>query len=1187
MAAQISVFGQYISIEALLVLILSAAVFGYVVRELFFLFVVKSFYIWAGLFLAVGGFAVTAWSFPSDLPYRMRKQRKPFKQTFRHYAFTKSDNWSAEVTALTADLPKPFSLYPESFLISGAVDRLIEYVIRDFVLSWYKSVSPDPTFPAHVENSIRLALYQLINRAKQINWPDLIVTTMVPVFTEHFRKFTLADLAVREKSIGRNLSDGNEFQYAIALQYSQGLLHPALVPLKHYQYESYRKNWLRKLSSKLVPLLLGDTGTSNIVNNLTRDILACSLLFPILTMLSDPDYWNQLIVKTAGTTLQDRKKVEQLRQALNEHATLGRNSKFKVPKDLSSKNALELEKPSKLVLIGSEADKKEYEKFILNIQRCNSLNEVKKLRYEISQKLQSGIKDKAYNKRLSYLRKVADKQIAYLSKNPSLLADSTEGGLLNYDPRREYTLSDVFNDPICFQSFMEFMSLNKRKMLVQFWLTMNSLRNPLGDNNDEEYDPLDTSRDDAFDPLTSSAVSVSSMETNQINKKSTEQNDEHMRNPNLGALINENDIYQIYNAYFNKKMPYISDEAQTAVQKFVESPEKTPELLMQARKALVYTQNVVYKALTEEDLVNFKKSDVFLNFLASTQKGNLQESTIDSLQMDSISDYEEPTTRPNEKDVEDFEKVFDFIMSNKVNPNNMKDMKDAGESSSHRANSASKLVDLLEEKRGKRSGPAPLFEDSEGSDLSSESGGSDEMEFGVDDPSVLGDLHLAAPGDLGLIEAINILTKQIKDLYRQEQVLDPLLRKAELTNNVGNLRILRKSKASLEREIQRKELQRQQYIVQESDNSLYGRSNIMIRSYMTAQDSNGPFILYIIEVERYALDGSISAGWVVARRYSQFFQLHQLLQTMFPQVRKLPFPKKRVVLKFQQKSFVDARRIAFQKYLKSLLSMPDVCRSKAFRMFLSSETFSIDSVANTGKPGSSSGTSSGKLDSSAYIDGDSDSGVDDFVDVGEGNLSSDNISGTGNSFNSIGSGDGKKLEYSNLALEAEAEMSDLSNKPFIQPICDLFIQLFGFDRGNNWVRGRAVVVVVQQILGGTIERKLREAINGSLASEQTFAESLDKILESFWPSGASFMEAQALKAANVPERTGSEKMKCKHDARVIIHALIRDACVNIVGSTSSKYAAYHLFEMFQHEKLNAHLVYSLLDILIEQLFPEI
>jgi hypothetical protein len=35
------------------------------------------------------------------------------------------------------------------------------------------------------------------------------------------------------------------------------------------------------------------------------------------------------------------------------------------------------------------------------------------------------------------------------------------------------------------------------------------------------------------------------------------------------------------------------------------------------------------------------------------------------------------------------------------------------------------------------------------------------------------------------------------------------------------LRILRKSKASLQREIRRKELQRQQYIVQESDNSLY------------------------------------------------------------------------------------------------------------------------------------------------------------------------------------------------------------------------------------------------------------------------------------------------------------------------------------------------------------------------------
>src|SRR5690606_32351484 len=82
-----------------------------------------------------------------------------------------------------------------------------------------------------------------------------------------------------------------------------------------------------------------------------------------------------------------------------------------------------------------------------------------------------------------------------------------------------------------------------------------------------------------------------------------------------------------------------------------------------------------------------------------------------------------------------------------------------------------------------------------------------------DDPEDV--IHEAAPGDLGLAEAIATLTYDIEKLCTQEAVVDSLMKKAELTNNTVELRILRKSKSSLDREIRRKELQRQQYIVQE------------------------------------------------------------------------------------------------------------------------------------------------------------------------------------------------------------------------------------------------------------------------------------------------------------------------------------------------------------------------------------
>ena len=40
---------------------------------------------------------------------------------------------------------------------------------------------------------------------------------------------------------------------------------------------------------------------------------------------------------------------------------------------------------------------------------------------------------------------------------------------------------------------------------------------------------------------------------------------------------------------------------------------------------------------------------------------------------------------------------------------------------------------------------------------------------------------------------------------------------------------------------------------------------------------------------------------------------------------------------------------------------------------------------------------------------------------------------------------------------------------FTTPICDFFIELFDL-KENNWLRRQAIVVILQQFLGGTIER---------------------------------------------------------------------------------------------------------------------
>ena len=41
---------------------------------------------------------------------------------------------------------------------------------------------------------------------------------------------------------------------------------------------------------------------------------------------------------------------------------------------------------------------------------------------------------------------------------------------------------------------------------------------------------------------------------------------------------------------------------------------------------------------------------------------------------------------------------------------------------------------------------------------------------------------------------------------------------------------------------------------------------------------------------------------------------------------------------------------------------------------------------------------------------------------------------------------------------------------FTAPFCDLFVELFGLKAANNWLRRQAVLIILQQVLGGTIER---------------------------------------------------------------------------------------------------------------------
>ena len=460
----------------------------------------------------------------------------------------------------------------------------------------------------------------------------------------------------------------------------------------------------------------------------------------------------------------------------------------------------------------------------------------------------------------------------------------------------------------------------------------------------------------------------------------------------------------------------------------------------------------------------------------------------------------------------------------------------------------------------------------------------------------------AAPGDLGLAEAISALATDIERLVAQESVVDSLTRKAELTNNTAELRILGKSKSSLQREIRRKELQRQQYIVQEGDNSLYGKANVHIKSIMVGREDDGQeYALYVVEVTRQASEQTPTASWAVARRYSEFHELHQRLRRYYPIIRHLEFPRRRLVMKLQR-DFLEKRRLALQSYLRELLRLPAVCRSRDLRAFLSQRA--IGSMGDTSADGA-------QRDIISRIYSSVADGMDEFfgnipvldqLSVAGQNLisaatsqlntgttmtptSSIMAAATENESNLLSSSAEARAELLALDTSVPALSSSTSSleaaPPFVKPISDIFLETFSLNRGNSWLRGRAVVVVLHQLLGGTVERRTRDLAR-SLVTEENLLKYLNLAKDTFYPPEADGSPGQTLKR-EWPPRTPEQKAKSKREASVLLATLIPDLAGSVVGRSNAQEAGRKIFAMMNNGRLLGHLVFTIFDRVVDDI----
>ncbi|THH21219.1 hypothetical protein EW146_g282 [Bondarzewia mesenterica] len=1168
---------------------------------------------------------------------KKRRYVDPLPTAAQPLVFSTPAAWQAVLTRSQWSYKPPQTLppiYPESPVVSAAVNDILIMIVRDFVLTWYKEISSSPSFPTAVSSTLHASLERLLAKISTLDLSAIVVKRILPKITSHIEQFRDSEMALRGAGLERRLTQSEELDMLLASRYAGkggGKLHSAVDNLSSSFTKQAEETHLRQLVDTALPFILPERESrSKALRIVVREIVACSVMYPLMDMFADPDFWNRTIDSVAGAVIHQQRLISKVRNILE--AQLPRPPPRLVTPTVSSAEVITI-----------RTDSRQFESFLRSINRTSSLLDARRLKSDIMGEIRrtrmllanhekddwiNGEKTEdvvAFLDRLYTAKRKAEQRIAVLGGQ-----DDPHQSFAEPPTVSRLTLRDILGNPSSLSYFMEFMDRRNRSLLVQFWLTVESFKNPLESVESEISDDED-------DPIQDPAQSTTAKE----------------------------DISMIYELYFSGPNPHpalaaISPKYASAIRTFVLS-ETEPSLVMErkARRSVMLAQRQIEQNV-EQDFEDFERSELWFrvvedinasrkissnssvpsgghrhreasaagreNLLVSSHRSEslpslysiiggshppirLDRKPLNGPHMD--VPHHAPSTRPSANSLNVLMSPVADQDSNLTRAPLFDDpddrTKDTRESQSTVEAIQAALTDIiaLDNQQGKRRpyfSKGGLFDSSP--DLfepqlppETNHSGSDDAEAEDEKEEETNEarqeaFQLAGPGDLQLSYEISRLSNKILALQSQDAMLDTLIKKAELSGDTQEIRLLRRSKSALNREIRELSFQRTQYEQQEIANRLIAdRTKLAIVNSTMAEENGKSVVRYLIEIQQLAADGSVTTGWVVARRYNEFLNMHNNLRERYLSVRNLDFPGKRLVTALSG-GFVDARRAALEKYMQNLLLIPAVCESAELRAFLSRNSPFIvpESEPSSAKTSAFPGKDLVRTMYQSVAESIDDmffgpSMLDVMIQrltrqaaelagiVGSATTDEDIVAQALRASGQTASDD-TLLQFSGDLKPLDGETSSSS---FSAPICDLLLAIFELNKKNNWLRRQAIVIILQQVLGSTVERKIRETIT-------------------------AFLDEQHESSVS---RTTEEKLRTRDDANRKLSALIPgmilidvvcaaqltliiivDLAANMIGRSNARRGARRIFAVLQNRRLNQHIIYTIVDEVFNALFPE-